>query len=234
MQQDKQAARECCGAPPVNGRWHYTSTSFVTTEAKQIKRLHTNQRPGESASHVQKRFQDYWPNWWSGIKRQTELHQPWKTDRTWTTKRLRWRWACRSSNPVYKVKLKCYLESRQKLSLSSLRQVLRTHFIEKDATELYHSLTRAVQEPKETPMQFLICTMDLRQKVLFASERAKIGFKLQPWTHTDPVPANIVDRATGWCCMCRYQALPSGPICTGRSVAGENECRLQCGTGEKK
>lgn len=29
-----------------------------------------------------------------------------------------------------------YLESRQKLSLSSLRQVLRTHLIEKDATEL--------------------------------------------------------------------------------------------------
>ena len=78
------------------------------------------------------------------------------------------------------VKLKSYLESRQKLSLSSLRQVLRTHFIEKDATELYHSLTRAVQEPKETPVQFLIRTMDLRQKVLFASERAKVGLKYHP------------------------------------------------------
>lgn len=37
---------DCCGAPPVNGRWHYTSTSFVTTGAKQLnrlkKRLHTN------------------------------------------------------------------------------------------------------------------------------------------------------------------------------------------------
>jgi len=75
------------------------------------------------------------------------------------------------------VKLKSYLESRQELSLSSLRQVLRTHFIEKDATELYHSLTRAVQEPKETPVQFLIRTMDIRQKVLFASERAKVGLK---------------------------------------------------------
>lgn len=78
------------------------------------------------------------------------------------------------------VKLKSYLESRQKLSLSSLRQVLRTHFIEKDATELYHSLTRAVQEPKETPAQFLIRTMDLRQKVLFVSERAKVGLKYNP------------------------------------------------------
>lgn len=75
------------------------------------------------------------------------------------------------------VKLKSYLESRQELSLSSLKQVLRTHFIEKDARELYHTLTHAVQDIKETPLQFVIRTMDLRQKVLFASERAKVGMK---------------------------------------------------------
>ncbi|XP_030590038.1 uncharacterized protein LOC115783375 [Archocentrus centrarchus] len=78
------------------------------------------------------------------------------------------------------VKLKSYLESRSELSLNSLRQVLRTHFIDKDATELYHSLTRAVQESKETPVQFLIRAMDLRQKVLTASDRAKAGLKYNP------------------------------------------------------
>lgn len=78
------------------------------------------------------------------------------------------------------VKLKSYLESRTELTLHSLRQVLRTHFIEKDSTELYHALTQAVQEPKETPVQFLIRAMDLRQKVLFASERAKAGLKYNP------------------------------------------------------
>lgn len=53
-------------------------------------------------------------------------------------------------------KLKSYLESRVDLTLEALRQLLRTHYIEKDATELYHSLTRVVQEPRETPIQFLV------------------------------------------------------------------------------
>lgn len=74
-------------------------------------------------------------------------------------------------------KLKSYLESRVDLTLQALRQILRTHYIEKDATELYHSLTRAVQEPRETPIQFLVRAMDLRQQILFASERVESGLK---------------------------------------------------------
>lgn len=50
-------------------------------------------------------------------------------------------------------KLKSDLESRIDLALQALRQTLWTHCIEKDVTELYHSLTCAVQEPKETPIQ---------------------------------------------------------------------------------
>ena len=46
------------------------------------------------------------------------------------------------------IKLKSYLESRVDLTLPALRQILRTHYIEKDATELYHSLTRVVQDPR--------------------------------------------------------------------------------------
>lgn len=74
-------------------------------------------------------------------------------------------------------KLKSYLESRVDLSLQALRQILRTHYIEKDATDLYHSLTRAVQDSKETPIQFLVRAMDLRQQIVFASERVKSGLK---------------------------------------------------------
>lgn len=74
-------------------------------------------------------------------------------------------------------KLKSYLESRDDLTLQALRQILRTHYIEKDATELYHSLTRAVQEPRETPIQFLVRAMDLRQQIIFASERVESGLK---------------------------------------------------------
>jgi len=74
-------------------------------------------------------------------------------------------------------KLKSYLESRIDLTLQALRQILRTHYIEKDATELYHSLTHAVQEPKETPIQFVMRAMDLRQQIALASERVKSGLK---------------------------------------------------------
>lgn len=74
-------------------------------------------------------------------------------------------------------KLKSYLESRVDLSLQALRQILRTHYIEKDATDLYHALTRAVQDSKETPIQFLVRAMDLRQQIVFASERVKSGLK---------------------------------------------------------
>ena len=74
-------------------------------------------------------------------------------------------------------KLKSYLESRIDLTLQALRQILRTHYIEKDATEIYHSLTRAAQEPKETPIQFLMRAMDLRQQIALASERVKSGLK---------------------------------------------------------
>ncbi len=62
-------------------------------------------------------------------------------------------------------------------TLPVLKQILRAHFIEKDATELYHSLTRAVQEPKEMPIQFLVRAMDLRQRILSASENVKTGLK---------------------------------------------------------
>lgn len=67
-------------------------------------------------------------------------------------------------------KLKSYLESRIDATLQALRQILRTHYIEKDATELYHSLTHAVQEPKETPKQFVMRAMDLRQQIVFGFE----------------------------------------------------------------
>lgn len=74
-------------------------------------------------------------------------------------------------------KLRSYLESRVDLTLQALRQILRTHYIEKDATELYHSHTRAVQELKETPVQVLVRAMDLRQQILFASQRVESGLK---------------------------------------------------------
>lgn len=41
----------------------------------------------------------------------------------------------------------------------------------------YYSATHAVQEQRQTPIQFLVWVMDLRQQILFASERLKSGLK---------------------------------------------------------
>jgi len=42
---------------------------------------------------------------------------------------------------------------------------------------LYQQLTKAAQGPSETALDFLVQVLDLRQKVLFASERAKSNLK---------------------------------------------------------
>lgn len=81
----------------------------------------------------------------------------------------------RAVNPG--LKLRSYLEGKRDLTLVTLRQILRTHYAEKDATVLYQQLTKAAQEPGETALDFLVRVLDLRQKVLFASERAQSALK---------------------------------------------------------
>ncbi len=61
-----------------------------------------------------------------------------------------------------------------------LRRILRSHFQEKNATELYKKLTTEVQRPRETPQSFLIRALDLRQKILFASQEDDSGLKYDP------------------------------------------------------
>ena len=74
------------------------------------------------------------------------------------------------------MQLRSYLETIHGLTLPRLRSILRSHFQEKSATELYQQLTTIVQTPYESPQSFLIRALDLRQKVLFASKEA--GVKL--------------------------------------------------------
>ncbi len=113
------------------------------------------------------------------------------------------------------VKLKSYLESRICLLLSSLRQVPRTHFTEKDATELFHLLTHAVQEPKEMPVQFLIRTMDLRQKVMFASERAKVELMYNPELIQSQFLQTVLTGLQDDAVRADIKPIPAGFICTG-------------------
>ena len=76
--------------------------------------------------------------------------------------------------------LRSYLEGRVGLTLPKLRHILRSHYQEKDATELYHRLSRLAQDSKESAQSFLIRALDLKQKVIFASQEADSGLKYEP------------------------------------------------------
>ncbi len=62
------------------------------------------------------------------------------------------------------MQLRSYLEGKTNLTLPTLRRILRAHFQERGATELYKQLTSEVQSSKETPQSFLVRCLDLRQR----------------------------------------------------------------------
>lgn len=78
------------------------------------------------------------------------------------------------------MQLRSYLEGKANLTLPTLRRILRSHYQEKSATELYKQLTSEIQGNKETPQTFLIRALDLRQKILFASQEAESGLRYDP------------------------------------------------------
>ena len=66
--------------------------------------------------------------------------------------------------------LRSYLEGMKNLKLQELRQILRSHYCEKSATEAYQELTNIVQQPNETPINCLMRALRTRQQILLASE----------------------------------------------------------------
>lgn len=78
------------------------------------------------------------------------------------------------------LQLRSYLEGKPQLTLPTLRRILRSHFQEKSATELFKQLASEAQNSKETPQCFLMRVLDLRQKVLFASQESESGLKYDP------------------------------------------------------
>ena len=67
--------------------------------------------------------------------------------------------------------LRSYVETLKDLSLANLRKILRVHYREKSASELYQNLATIFQEPKET-QEFLLRALDLRNKFGFASKES--------------------------------------------------------------
>lgn len=78
------------------------------------------------------------------------------------------------------MQLRSYLEGKSNLTLPTLRRILRCHYQEKSATDLYKQLSSEVQSAKETPQNFVIRALDLRQKILFASQESESGLKYDP------------------------------------------------------
>ena len=78
------------------------------------------------------------------------------------------------------LQLRSYLEGKADLTLPTLRQVLRFQNQEKGATELYKQLTSEVQGSKESPQNFVIRALDLRQKIIFASQEAESALRYDP------------------------------------------------------
>ena len=66
--------------------------------------------------------------------------------------------------------LRSYLELMQDLSLPKLCQVLRIHYREKSATELYQELIEMRQEKDEEASQFLIRALDVWEKIVFTAK----------------------------------------------------------------
>ena len=81
-------------------------------------------------------------------------------------------------NPA--LSLRSYLEGKADFTLAKLRRIMRSHYQEKTATDLYHQLSSTVQQPKEKPQEFLIRLLDLKQKVLFASQESDSELKYDP------------------------------------------------------
>ena len=65
--------------------------------------------------------------------------------------------------------LRTYLESKHSLTLSSLVEVMRSHFREKDSTSIFSELSNVVQAANESCLDFIIRAKCLREKVISSS-----------------------------------------------------------------
>ena len=76
--------------------------------------------------------------------------------------------------------LKDYIEAMRESGLETINKILRAHFQEKNASELYTSLTNLVQNANEEPHNFLLRALNLREKVIFASKAGNAKVKYEP------------------------------------------------------
>lgn len=78
------------------------------------------------------------------------------------------------------LQLRSYLEMIPDLSLTRLRQIMKAHFKQKSGTELYQELSVSRQETNESPHDFLVRAMNLKQQVIFVSSASDSPIKYEP------------------------------------------------------
>ena len=75
--------------------------------------------------------------------------------------------------------LRSYLEMIQDLSLSRLRQIMKSHFKQKSATERYQELCVLRQEANESLQDFLVRALNLKQQIIFVSNATDGSIKYE-------------------------------------------------------
>ena len=66
--------------------------------------------------------------------------------------------------------LRSYLGMTKRLKIAKLSQVLRIHYHEKSATDLYQEIISMKQQKKEDATAFVIRALETREKIIFASQ----------------------------------------------------------------
>lgn len=62
------------------------------------------------------------------------------------------------------------LEIKRGLTLYALLTILRGHYKVDGSTDLYHQLINLSQDPKETALNFVVCAIDIKEKLLWKAE----------------------------------------------------------------
>ena len=67
--------------------------------------------------------------------------------------------------------LRDYIEAMRKTGIDAILKILRAHFKEKNASELYSSLANLAQSPSEEPQNFLMRALNLGEKIILPLNR---------------------------------------------------------------
>ena len=76
--------------------------------------------------------------------------------------------------------LRDYIEAMRETGIDAILKILRAHFQEKNASELYSSLANLAQSPSEEPQNFLMRALNLREKIIFASKQGGSKLRYDP------------------------------------------------------